>query len=216
MLVNKHLSVSRSEKNKPYKYKKNFLDIINTEKGKYVQRLSNLFKKHPNIDVDLFFRAPYRLYPDVEFFGLDYFSSMRAIKAYTTYKKQVFLQDADSQISEVQRSLDFIAKFCIENKLYLHQYQYHRTADLFTWMKHYKENKINIYSVMEFKDIYSSLRSLSEDLQKFFVGQFVDQFQLIHAKYRSSSALKPYIKKTLPKLSIFIENQLTSSNRNVL
>ena len=215
-LFNKHLIVSRSERNKPFKIKKDFANVVDTDKHKFLKRISVLFQKHPEIDPDTFFKAPYKLYPDVEYFGLDYFSTMRAIKSYTMYKKQIFLQDPDSQIEQVRDSLKFIANFCIENKIYFHQYPYHQTSDLFTWMQHYKQNKINIYSVMEFTNIFSSVKSLAEDVQKFFVGEFIEQFQNLYMLYNKSSQLKPYIKKALPVLSNFVEKQLTQPKNNLL
>lgn len=213
LLFNKHLAVSRSERNKPFRIRKDFTDIANTDKHKFLKRLSVLFQKHPEINPDLFFKAPYKLYPDVQYFGLDYFSTMRAVKAYTTYKKQVFIQDPDSQIEQVKDSLKFIAHFCIENNLYFHQYPYHRTTDLFTWMQHYKQNRINAYSVMEFPNIFSSVKSLAEDIQKIFVSEFVEQFQNLYSSYNKSQQLKPYIQKAIPVLSNFVERQLTSTSK---
>ena len=76
-IYNKHLAISKTEKNKPFKLKKDFLDIVNTEKHKFLKRIENLFKKHPDLDQDLFFKSPYRLYPDVQYCGLDYFATMK-------------------------------------------------------------------------------------------------------------------------------------------
>ena len=72
-----------------------------------------------------------------------------------------------------------------------------------------KQNKINIYSMMEFTNIFSSVKSLAEDVQKFFVSEFVDQFQNLHSLYNKSTALRPYVKKAIPVLSTFVEKQLT-------
>ena len=113
-IFNKHLAISRSIKNKPFKTRRDFSKIQNTDKHKFLKRISTLIRKHPEINNNTFFEAPYRLYPDVEYFGLDYFSTMRAVKAYSTYKKQIFLQDPDSQLESVKDSLKFIAHFCIE------------------------------------------------------------------------------------------------------
>jgi len=214
-LYNKHLAVSRSIKNKPFRFKKDFSDIANTEKAKYLKRISTLFRKHSEIDPNTFFKAPYVLYPDVEYFGLDYFSTMRAIKAYTTYKKQLFLTDPDTQLDEVKKSLHFIAKFCVEQNIYFYQYQFHKTADMFTWMKHYKENKINIYSMFGFSNIFSSVKSLAQDVQAFFVSDFVEQFKNLHTLYNNSVKLKAYIEKAYPTLEIFVENQLTNGKNTL-
>lgn len=209
-LYNKHLAVSRSIKNKPFKIKKDFSDLVGTEKHKYLKKISILFKKHPEISFDVFFQAPYRLYPDVEYFGLDYFSTMRAVKAYTTYKKTLFLQDPDAQLEQVKESLHFISKFCIENKIHVHQYPFHKSADLFSWMVHYKQNKINIYSIMEFNGVLSAVQSLAEDVQKFFVSDFVEQFRSLYLMYNSSTKLKPYLHKALVVVSNFVASQLTN------
>lgn len=212
-IYNKHLAISKIEKNKPFKLKRDFSDIVSTDKHKFLKRISILFAKHPELDQDLFFKAPYKLYPDVIYFGLDYFSTMRAVRSYTIYKKQIFLQDPDSQLEFTKDSLRFISTFCIQNKIHIHQYPYHRTTDIYTWMQHFKQNQISIYSVMEFPDIYSNLRNLSEDVQKFFLSNFVDQFQTIQTKYNNSKQLKPYIQKALPILSNFVNSQLTSNSK---
>ena len=207
--------MSRKTKGRPFKLKQDFSSLVDTDKHKHLKRISTLFKKHPDIDPEVFFSAPYKLYPDVEYFALEYFSTMRAIKSYTIYKKILFLQDPDSQIKQVADSLQFISKFCIENNLYFHQYQYHKTADMYTWMKHYKENKINMYSVMEFNNLFSSIKDLAEDVQSFFVGRFVEQFHTVLTKYNHSSQLKHYMKKTIPKLELFVQNKLNKSKHNV-
>ena len=210
-LYNYHLRISRSSRNKPFKLKKQFEDLSGTEKHTHLKRLAVLVKKHPEIDLDTFFEAPYKLYPDVEYFGLDYFSSMRAIKSYTMYKKMTFLQDPDTQIESVKKSLRFMANFCIQNNILLHQYPHHRTADMFTWMVHYKENKINIYSMMEFRDIYSAVQSLAEDVRAFFVSDFVDQFKNLYTSYNKSQSLKPFLKKAVEHINNFVSNELTKT-----
>jgi hypothetical protein len=216
LLYNKHLIVSRSLKNKPFKIKKDFSTIVATEKHKFLKRIATLIKKHPEIDPTTFFEAPYKLYPDVEYFGLDYFSTMRAVKAYTTYKKQIFLQNPDSQIESVKESLKFIARFCIENNISLHQYPNHRSSDVFAWMTHYKQNKINIYVMMEFPDIYSSVQTLAEDIRRFFVSEFIEQFKQLRSMYMSSKELQPYLKKALSTIDNFIYSELTKSKNNVI
>lgn len=210
-IYNNHLAISRSLKNKPFKTKKNFEDIVDTDKHKFLKRIATLFEKHPEISQRTFFEAPYKLYPDTEYFGLDYFSTMKAVKCYTTYKKHLFLQDPDSQIDSVKDSLRFISHFCIENKIYFHQYPYHKTADMFTWMKHYKENKINIYAIMEFPNIYSAVRELAEDLQRFFISEFIENFQMLYQKYNNSKELKSYLKKATEVLEKFVEQSLKNA-----
>jgi hypothetical protein len=207
-IYNKHLAISRSQKSKPFKFKKNFQDLDHT-KRLFLKRIATLLKKHKTINIDVFFSAPYKLYPDVEFFGLDYFASMRAIKAYTMYKQILFLGDPDSQINEIKQSLEYIVKFCIKKKIQLYKYPKHKTADLYTWMIHYKENNINPYVMMEFKNVYSSLLELGEDIRHFYVSDFIEQYKSLYLKYSSSTTVKSYLQKTLPVLQAFVEKQLT-------
>jgi hypothetical protein len=215
LIYNKHLAVTRSLKNKPFRFKKDFSDIVDTDKHKYLKRLAIFLRKHPDVELNVFFEAPYKLYPDVAYFGLDYFSSMRAIRAYTLYRKMLFLKDPDSQIESVKESLKFIANFCIEEKILLHQYPHHKISDHFTWMTHYKENKINILSMMEFKDVYSSVQTLAEDIQRFFVQNFIEQFKSLYVSYNNSSKLKPFLKKAVQQLNNFVSIELTKQKNHI-
>jgi hypothetical protein len=210
-LYNKHLIVSRTTRNKPFKLKKDFSDIIKTEKHKFLKRLAIFIQKHPEVNLTLFFEAPYKLYPDVAYFGLDYFASLRAIKSYTMYKKILLLQDPDSQTEDVKKSLHFIAQFCVSNHIPFYSYHKHQISDLYTWMVHYKENKINLYAMMEFTDIYSLAMSLGEDVRGFFVQDFIDQFKNMHLSYIKSKKLKPFLQKSFDILNNFVDRELTNT-----
>ena len=70
--------------------------------------------------------------------------------------------------------------------------------------------------MMEFTNIFSSVTSLAEDVQKFFVGQFVEQFKELFTNYKNSCQLKHFVKKTLPLLNNFVEKQLTVKKQIVL
>lgn len=123
----------------------------------------------------------------------------------------LFLEDPDSQIEEIKKSLQFITSFCIQSNLQLYQYPRHKTADLYTWMVHYKQNKINPYTMMEFQNVYSSLHDLTTELQQFYVSNFVEQYKNLYIKYSNSKVVKPFLKEKLPILSKFIEKQLTNN-----
>ena len=84
------------------------------------------------------------------------------------------------------------------------------TSDLYTWMIHYKQNLINPYSMMEFRNVYSRLTELSEDVRRFYVDNFVEQYKNLYLKYSSSTVVKPYLQKTFPVLQDFVEKQLTA------
>ena len=213
LLYNKHLIVSRIQKNKPFRVKKDFTDIVNTDRHKFLIRLSGLFKKHPEINPDVFFKAPYALYPDVDYFSLEYFSTMRAVRAYTTYKKMIFMQDPDEQLPQIKESLKFIANFCIDHNIQLHQYVTLRNIDSCVWMTHYKQNKINPYSLFEFTDILTSTQSLADDVQQFLIGNFAEKFKSLYINYNSSITVKPYVKKAFPILGEFVRKQILNKTQ---
>ena len=75
-------------------------------------------------------------------------------------------------------------------------------------MVHYKQNKINLYVLFEFPDIFSSTQALAEDVKHFFVSSFLDQFKALYLQYRNSKILKPYLKKTIPVLNEFVGKKL--------
>lgn len=208
-IYNKHLAISRSIKNKPFKIKKDFTDVNKTAKPKFLKRLSVFFNKHQEIDTDLFFKSPYCLYPDVAYFDLEYFASMRAIKAYTLYKQQLLLQDPDSQIENIKKSLRFIAMFCIENEIQFFKYSQHKTADLYTWMIHFKENKINPLTLMEFGNIFCSMQEVAEDVQYMFVNDFMKQFKRLYIEYSNSHKLKPFLRTACETTNNFVYQELT-------
>ena len=213
-LYNRHLVASRTARNKPFRLKTQFDDIVNTDKHKFLQKISVLFAKHPELNADVYFMSPYKLYPDVAYFALDYFASMRAIKSYTIYKKQLLVEDPDSQLEDVTLSLRFIANFCIKEQIYFYAYTQHRTGDVYTWMLHYKQNKINIYSLFEFTNVHSSVSQLTQDVQNFFVHDFVEQFHNLKMKYIKSNKIKPYIQTAFPVLSNFVQKKLAKTQKS--
>jgi hypothetical protein len=209
-IYNKHLAVSKSAKNQPFRLRKDFTKIEGTDKEKFLKRLVTFFSKHPEVDQNTYFESPYKLYPDVEYFDLEYFASMRAVKAYTMHKQQLMLSSPDTQINEVNDSLRFIARFCVENGIQFYAYHLHKTADLYTWMIHYKENKVNIYAMMEFPDVQANVAQLSEDTRMFFVSNFVERFHILYTQYQSSTKLRPFVRAAHKKLTEWVFDELNA------
>ena len=68
---------------------------------------------------------------------------------------------------------------------------------------------------MEFSDVFSSVQSLAEDVRKFFISEFVEQFKNLYMLYTKSQVLKPYMQKAIPQLNNFINKQLTNPKHNI-
>jgi hypothetical protein len=208
-IYNTHLAISRSLKNKPFKIKKDFIGFEKDPKYIFVKRLSNFFTRYPEIDMSLYFKAPYKLYNDVEYFDLNYFASPRAIKSFTIYKQILIKTSPDSQYDNVKESLIFISKFCLKNKIQLHDYlSFKENGSENSWVYHLKKNEINLYSLMEFDNVSSYINEMAEDTKEFFLGDFGKNFLEYRQKYVNSEKLRPFLIKAFIKLKLFIDKNL--------
>lgn len=211
-IYNKHLAVSRSSRNKPFSLRNNFEQIKDDPKISIpLKRLSVFFTKHSDVNFDTYFLAPYALYPDVQYFDLSYFASPRGIKSYTIYKQQLLKTSPDEQINEVKESLVFITRFCIENKISLTNYiTFTKNKIEPEWFYHYKTNKINLYSLMEFENLSIFINKLPLDEKELLLGDFGVNFFTYKNKYNNSKELKPFLQKAFFKIKLFIDKDLNS------
>ena len=208
-IYNTHLAISRSLRNKPFKIKKSFEGFEEDPKYVAIKRLSNFFNRYPDIDMSTYFKAPYKLYTDVEYFDLNYFASPRAIKSYTIYKQLLTKTSPDSQYEAVKESLLFISKFCIQNKIQLHDYlEYKENGAENSWTYHIKKNQINPYSLMEFDNVSAYINEMAEDTKEFFLGDFGKNFLEYRQKYMNSEKLRPFLAKAFIKLKLFIDKNI--------
>lgn len=208
-IYNTHLAISRSLRNKPFKIKKSFEGFEEDPKYVAIKRLSNFFNRYPDTDMSTYFKAPYKLYPDVEYFDLNYFASPRAIKSYTIYKQLLTKTSPDSQYEAVKESLLFISKFCIQNKIQLHDYlEYKENGAENSWTYHIKKNQINPYSLMEFDNVSAYINEMAEDTKEFFLGDFGKNFLEYRQKYMNSEKLRPFLTKAFIKLKLFIDKNI--------
>ena len=215
-IYNKHLAVSRSLRNKPFKLKGDFTNFENNTKYPSIKRLCIFFNKYPDVDMDTYFMAPYKLYNDTDYFDLAYFASPRAIKAYTTYKNQLLQMSPDKQQNEVKESLLFISKFCLMNKIQLHEYPTFRFKGMAPeWVYHLKSNKINPFSLMEFRGIFNYINEMPFDERELLLGNFGSNYVDYKSRYNSSTTLKPFLSVAAEKLKLFIDKSLNTSKSYV-
>jgi len=208
-IYNSHLAVSRSMRNKPFKLKGNWKGFEENPNYLFVKRIANFFNRYPQVDMQVYFEAPYKLYSDVDYFDLKYFSSPRAIKSYTIYKQELAKSSPDEQIEEVKKSLHFIAKFCVENRILLDKYIHHSSTGLHPdWAQHVKEGKINFYSLMEFTNLYDTINTLSTEEQLLFLSPFSENFLNYKTKYINSKDLRPFLKLAFQRVRFFVEENL--------
>ena len=214
-IYNSYLAITRQIKNKPFKKRVNFENFEQTPEYLLVKRLCILFSKHKEIDIKTYFEAPYKIYQDASFFDLGYYSSPRAVKAYTLYRKILNSNNPDDCVDEVKKSLEFLTKFCIESNIQLLDYTKHSSGSIPTWVEHIKRNQIHPYTLMEFTGIYKTLNTLTPEEQEILLGSFASDYFKFRDKYNNSNTLKPLLQKAFFKLQNLIFKRLQIKKENI-
>ena len=211
-IYNKHLLFSRSLRDKPFKLKQDFEGFENDSKYMFLKRLAIFFIKYPDVCMDTYFTAPYKLYPDVQYFDLSYFASPRAVKCYTVYKQQLFQQSPDQQKDDIKESLAFIVKYCLKNNIQLHDYTIFKERGIEpVWMYHVKHNKINPYVLMEFPNLFNTISQMPLDERDFLLGNFGRNYHEYRTRYMNSKEIRTFLEKAFLRLKLFVDKNLNSA-----
>jgi len=211
-IYNKHLIISKVSRNKPFKKREDFTGFEDDLRYMYVKKLAIFFSKYADVDMDVYFLAPYKLYPDVMYFDLQYYASPRAVKTYTIYQKEQAVKSPDEQIEYVKKSLEYVAKYCIEKKIQLEEYkQYRDTSIEPEWMYHIKRSKISCYALMEFSGIYDIINDIPKDEISLLLEDFGTNYIDYKHRYNNSKTLKPFLVKAHEKIKFFIDKKLAQT-----
>ena len=82
MLYNKWLAVTRSQAGQPFKLRKNWKGFESKPEYIYIKKLAYRLQKYDNINIDEYFKAPYKVYRDEMSYPLSFYVSMKAITCY--------------------------------------------------------------------------------------------------------------------------------------
>ena len=172
-IYNKHLAISKILRNAPFKKREKFDNFEEDLRYIHVKRISVFLAKYPEVNIDEYFTAPYKVYPDVKYFDLAFFSSPRGIKAYSLYRHELALKSPDTQKESVLDSIRFIGLFCLERCIPLDKYVEFRSSSIEPeWMYHVRKNKINFYSLMEFHSYCQLLFQLALSQELFYLIEY--------------------------------------------
>lgn len=83
-VYNAYLKESREAKNLPFRKRKNFQKVNNTI-ALCIKKLALFFLNNKDVSVFDFFKAPYSVYAEGEYFDLKFFTSQKAIKVYKIF-----------------------------------------------------------------------------------------------------------------------------------
>ena len=206
-IYNSYLYASRSSKNKPTRFRKDF-SKLKDEDFVTLKKLSDFFKRYNHINYRDWFIAPYEVYSKDEYFDLKFFNSRKALKCYSRYMKEREISNPDSQevIESVKEGLKFIAKYCIKNSLNIDEYTKHYTNNMPTCLLHLQEHKLNFYTLHAL-EVEQTIKSIEKDVLDFIVKDFQTIFVNTRTKFYGSLKLKSIARDTKQKVKQIVENK---------
>jgi len=204
-----NIYLKNSRKGQPYQPRKNF-DDLDPNTIAYLFRIGSFLKRYHHIDWNEYFESFNSLYPNEKYPPLNYFVSRSAIKNYALYQKQKEDRDPEKQFDEIKKSMKFIAHFCLQNKIYLEDYIYHKTGYMYSWLNHYREHRINPYSLMEIGNVLLILDKVPKDELYLFATNLQENIVAFKSRYIQSPKTQNYVKKITNVIKDFVKNQLTN------
>lgn len=191
---------------KPFQPRKDFSKLSPTILLS-LKKLSNFFTKFKHIEPQDFFEAPSILHPQEPCPPIDFFITRAAIKTYSLAAKKKIDESPEKQIDNIKDSLQFIAMFCLKNKIYLENYLKFKLSNMPIWMKHYREHHINPYSIMELGDL-DEFKLLAEDEKAIWAGDFFQKIDSFKVRYYNSPKTRFLVKEATKKIKDFLKKEL--------
>jgi hypothetical protein len=204
LIYNTHLRISRQKKNLPFKYRKDFTHL-NDVYINSIKKIAIFLAKFPHIKLDDFIKAPYEMYSDEIYFELDYYTTLKATKAYTLFmrRRESLDPDNEEQLNYIIESLKFISAFCKEQSINVADYIEHRTGNSSSYILHLKEHRVNVYSLFGFSNFEKNLRSQDSDIIKFILSEnFLNMLSNFRLKFFASRKAKKLVELGIQKIKI--------------
>ena len=202
LIYNTYLRISRTAKDQPFKYRKDFAALDDNTKY-LLKKIAIFLGKHPHINLNDFILAPYKIYPDENHFNLDYYISLKATKAYVLFQNKKLFQDPDTidQLENIKISLQFISTFCKEQNIDIDNYIDHVTNNQFTFLLHLKEHRVNVYCLFGYTSFDQKIRSVDFDLLSFILGKdLVDNIPVFRTKFLNSIKARKFVELGFKKI----------------
>ena len=162
------------------------------------------------IKPNIFFKAPFELYKDIEFIELKFFTTQKAVGAYRVYMRQLQEESPDSihHINFIKDSLRFIGMFCIKNKIPIENYSTYSSGVTYKWMQHVKEHNVSIYIMFIFPEILNIIRNTPNDELDLFLGDVAINIANYKNRYNTSKEARRIIKEGYMKVKGVIDKTL--------
>ena len=167
-------------------------------------RRNGVFYGNLHIKLEDFIKAPYEIYLDESYFELDYYTTLKATKAYTLFmkRKQSLDPDSDEQLQYTIESLKFISQFCKDEGINIDSYVTNITGDRPSYILHLKEHRINVYTLFGFSNFEKSLKTVDSELIGFILGEdFLNNLSTFRLKFFNSKKSKKLIELGIQKIN---------------
>lgn len=209
-LYNTYLRISRTARNKPYRSRQDF-ENFKDEDHINLRKLISFFTKFRNVSSEDYFRAPYEVYKDHERFDLSYYTTQKAIKAYTLYMQQKEEQDPDNpeQLKFVTDSFRFIALHCLKNNIPVEKYLWFSSGAVRDWLHHYKSHNVSVYALLIFPELDVIIHNLPPDERELFIGESGNVIKF-RERLAKSTECKRVVYQSYEKIKKFVAQNLKS------
>jgi len=201
-IYNTHLKISRQKRNQPFRYRKDFTDL-DIKQISYLKKISLFLKNFTHINLEEFIKAPYDIYPDELYFDLQYYTTLKATKAYMLYhqKLQMKIPDSQEQLENIQLSLRFISTFCKEQNITVSEYINHKTNDTFSFLLHLKDHRVNVYCLFGYDLFDKNIRTVDSNLLSFIIGNdLINNLPIFRTRFLNSTKARKFVNLGLQKI----------------
>ena len=187
-IYNLYLKTSRNKKG--FTPRKDFQKLDDT---KYVllKKISRTLK-NKNIDPDIFFNAPYKLYSE-KYVPLDFYSTFNGISTYKKYVTELELTEPDHEfnIVKLRDSFKFIYDTCVKNNLTTcNEYLQVESGMYPNFILDLKNRDISYYSLLALNVSEKNIK-LEKNIVEFVCSSFYNTLSSLRSKYTFSKKIKP-------------------------
>ena len=209
-IYNAYLIASRTAKNKPFKLRQDFTKV-DDKTFILLKKLASLFENNRSVNITDYFKAPYSYYGSDEYFDLQYFTSPKAIKCYTMYKRKLETTSPDSEenITRCKQCCTFILRYCTDNNLLLSEYKSINNGTTPLVLQHLRDHSINFY-VIHGLECDKIIRQVEPDLLEFFITDFNTILNDTRINFQRSEKLKKVIRRSFQLIEEYLLKNKTS------
>jgi len=201
-VYNAYLCTTRKMMNKPFRPRKDFEGFEENVQFVQCSKLEEFFSKHPHIDMNEYFAAPFKIIdgfsPDLSFYN-----SLKAVRCYTNWQKMKVGEDIDGEeyLQKAKDSFSFILKFCLEEKIPVREYL-HSSKVVPHWLIHLKNHQTIPYVLFGWDSFRREIENLPPDVTELFVSDLSEKYYAYKKKYNDSKKMRKFVEVAMKHLII--------------